>query len=45
MDYDNFKTLSVTCDKGVAFVTFNHGELNLIDFEMVGELDRLGQIL
>ena len=45
MDYDNLKTLSVTCDKGVAFVTFNHGELNLIDFEMVGELDRLGQIL
>lgn len=45
MNYENFKTLSVTRDKGVAFVTFNHGELNLIDFEMVGDLDRLGQTL
>lgn len=43
MSYENFKTLKVSADKGVAFVTIDHGELNLLDLDMLADLDRLGQ--
>jgi hypothetical protein len=33
MSYENFKTLKVNTDKGVAFVTIDHGELNLLDWK------------
>jgi hypothetical protein len=32
MDYDSFETLRVAVDEGVAFVTLEHGEINLIDY-------------
>lgn len=43
MNYENFKTLNVTTDKGVAFVTIAHGEINLLDLDMLMDLDRLGK--
>jgi enoyl-CoA hydratase/carnithine racemase len=43
MRYENFKTLKVATDKGVAFATIDHGELNLLDMDMVMDLDRLGR--
>jgi enoyl-CoA hydratase/carnithine racemase len=43
MPYEKFKTLKVSTDKGVAFVTIDHGELNLLDMDMVTDLDRLGR--
>jgi enoyl-CoA hydratase/carnithine racemase len=43
MPYENYKTLKVNTDKGVAFVTIDHGEINLLDMDMVADLDRLGQ--
>jgi enoyl-CoA hydratase/carnithine racemase len=42
MNYEDFKTLRVKCDNGVAFVTLDNGELNLMDWAMLGDLDRLG---
>lgn len=45
MNYENFKTLSVTTDQGVAFVTLQHGELNLLDMDMLIDLDRLGRAI
>ncbi len=45
MSYDNFKTLNVTTDRGVAFVTISHGELNLLDMDMLTDLDRLGRTI
>ncbi len=45
MNYENFKTLSVSTDQGVAFVTLQHGELNLLDMDMLIDLDRLGQTI
>ena len=45
MAYENFSTLRVNLDKAVAFVTIDHGELNLMDLEMLGDLDRAGQQL
>ncbi|WP_324731211.1 enoyl-CoA hydratase/isomerase family protein [Pseudomonas paeninsulae] len=45
MNYENFKTLSVSTDKGVAFVTLSHGEINLLDMDMLIDLDRLGREL
>ena len=43
MRYENFKTLKVTIARGVAFVTLEHGELNLLDMDMLIDLDRLGR--
>jgi enoyl-CoA hydratase/carnithine racemase len=45
MNYAHFKTLSVSTDQGVAFVTLSHGELNLLDMDMLIDLDRLGQAI
>ncbi len=43
MSYENFKTLKVAIEQGVAFVTLEHGEINLLDMDMLIDLDRLGR--
>ena len=43
MAYDNFNTLSVSVQNGVATATLDHGELNLIDMAMLLDIDRLGR--
>ena len=45
MDYTNFNTLSVNVAAGVARITFNYGEINLMDMAMLADLDRAGQML
>ena len=45
MDYGNFSTLRVEVDEGVASVTIGHGEINLMDLAMLGDLDRVGRQL
>ena len=45
MDYDSFETLRVAVDEGVAFVTLEHGEINLMDLAMLADLDRVGRQL
>lgn len=45
MTYEGFSTLSVRCEKGVAFVTLDNGELNLMDQAMLTDLDRVGRQL
>jgi len=45
MEYSNTTTLRVTVEAGVASVTFDHGELNLMDMAMLGDLDRVGRQL
>ena len=42
MNYEGFTSLRVKCDEGVAFVTLDHGELNLLDWTMLTDLDRVG---
>ena len=42
MVYDSFQTLRVAVDEGVAFVTIEHGEINLMDLAMLDDLDRAG---
>ena len=43
MAYENFNTLTVTVDKGVATATLDYGELNLMDMAMLMDIDRLGR--
>jgi enoyl-CoA hydratase/carnithine racemase len=43
MNLENYTTMRVRTDKGVPFVTLDHGELNLLDLTMLAELDRLGR--
>jgi enoyl-CoA hydratase/carnithine racemase len=45
MVYENFATLRISVDRGVAFVTIDHGELNLMDLAMLTDLDRAGREL
>ena len=45
MDYANFSTLRVDVAGGIATVTIDHGEINLMDLAMVGDLDRVGRQL
>jgi enoyl-CoA hydratase/carnithine racemase len=45
MDYRNFSTLRVEVDEGVATVTIDHGEINLMDLAMLADLDRVGRQL
>lgn len=45
MDYTNFNTLSVNLAAGVARVTIDHGEINLMDMAMLADLDRAGRML
>ena len=40
MDYENFGTLSVRIDQGVAVITFDNGEINLFDLPLINDLDR-----
>ncbi len=41
----DFKSLEVTVDKGVAFITFNHGDINILDMVSVMELVQLAELL
>ncbi len=43
--YPLFESLTIKINRGVAFVTFNHGELNLLDFTSVTELVKLAELL
>ena len=45
MNHDSFEALSVSLERGVATVTIKHGEINLFDLTLIGELDRLSQAL
>ena len=45
MTYDGYHALRVAIDVGVATVTIEHGEINLFDLALMGELDRLGRTL
>lgn len=40
MDYENFTTLSVTIEQGVAVITFDNGEINLFDLPLISDLER-----
>ena len=43
MNLDNYTTMRISAEGGVATATLDHGELNLLDFAMLADLDRLGQ--
>lgn len=45
MAYDGYSGLRVSVDRGVAFVTLDHGELNLLDMELILELEQVGREL
>lgn len=45
MSYDSFKSLRVALDAGVATVTIDHGEINLFDLTLMGDLDRFGRMV
>jgi len=43
MAYEGFRALSVTVDRGVAFLTVDNGPLNLLDMNLMQDLDRAGR--
>lgn len=43
MDYKNFDTLLVRCDRGVVFASIANPPMNLADLTMLDDLDRLGR--
>ncbi len=45
MTCERLATLRIEMEKGVAFVTIDHGELNLMDLAMLADLDRVGRQL
>ena len=45
MAYDGYKCLKVRLDGGVAFVTIDHPPINLFDWALIGEMDRIGREL
>jgi enoyl-CoA hydratase/carnithine racemase len=45
MSYDNYATMKVDVDGGVATVTIDHPPINLLDLAMIQDLDRLGREL
>jgi enoyl-CoA hydratase/carnithine racemase len=45
MAVSDYSTLTVTLDRGVAEVVFDHPPLNLLDLPMLTDLDRLGREL
>src|SRR5262245_34913873 len=45
MSYEGFSTLSVSIDRGVAWVTIDHPPINLLDLPMIQDLDRVGRQL
>ena len=40
-----YKTLQVLRDRGVVWVTFEHGDINLLDWLMIKEIDQLSHEL
>lgn len=45
MSYDNYQALNVSVDRGVAFVSIDHGEINLMDMTLLVDLDRVSREL
>ncbi|MBS8259326.1 enoyl-CoA hydratase/isomerase family protein [Roseibium polysiphoniae] len=45
MDYDNFTTFDVKIDSGIAWVTFDYGEVNIQGLPMLADLNTLAQKL
>jgi enoyl-CoA hydratase/carnithine racemase len=45
MACDGYKCLKVRLDGGVAFVTIDHPPINLFDWALIGEMDRIGREL
>ncbi|WP_289036408.1 enoyl-CoA hydratase/isomerase family protein [uncultured Roseibium sp.] len=45
MDYDNFTTFDVKIDDGIAWVTFDYGEVNIQGLPMLADLNTLAQKL
>jgi len=45
MAYDGYSSVRVALDHGVAFVTLDHPPINLLDFTLIPELDRVGRAL
>lgn len=45
METAGYSTLGVSVERGVATVTIDHGELNLMDLAMLADLDRAGRQL
>ena len=45
MESESYSTLGVTVEAGLATVTIDHGEINLMDMAMLADLDRLGRRL
>ena len=45
MESESYSTLGVRVEAGVATVTIDHGEINLMDMAMLADLDRLGRRL
>ena len=43
MNIEGYKTMSLAESNGVLTATISHGDLNLLDLVMLGELDRLGR--
>jgi len=42
MGYDGYTCLNVTVDRGVGFVTLDHGPINLFDSTLIGDLAKVG---
>jgi enoyl-CoA hydratase/carnithine racemase len=45
MAHLDYQALRISIDRGVAFVTIDHGPLNLLDLTLIGDLDRAGREL
>jgi hypothetical protein len=45
MGYDDYATLRVRIDDGVATVTIDHPPINLFDLALIGDMDRVGRAL
>jgi enoyl-CoA hydratase/carnithine racemase len=43
MSYDDYATISVAVEGGVAWVTIDHPPINLLDLAMIQDLDRVGR--
>ena len=41
----NYKTMHVLQERGVVWVTFDHGDINLLDIEMIREIEQLSDEL
>ncbi|HUZ08822.1 MAG TPA: hypothetical protein VMU76_01515 [Acidimicrobiales bacterium] len=45
MPYDDYRTIRVALDGGIARVTLDHPPINLLDLELILELDAAGRAL